>query len=336
MNQNHQEGANIMNEIYNIKRVHKVSLAIIAVLVVLIVTQTLIAHGSDGYETAIHGLIIIGLAVINFFLPINKYVKGFIFTLIPTFVVVSLFYLEGFTLDKHYILMAVSAMAALYFNKKLLVSYSLVVNISMIAAYIFRPENTLGLGQDSSVFISVIIMLNGALTCLFFLTKWGRELLDGTNREKNQANKLLEELNASLTTIENSTRVLDSSVATFKTHIKDMSEGSYTLTASAQEMAKAVQEEAVSVNEVNSAMGSILNIVHDSNDTFKNISDNSLLMLDQVDTGYDRVNMINNQINIITHAIGASVTTVTDLNSKYEKSIPCLRVFLKYQIRQIC
>lgn len=67
MNQNHQEGANIMNEIYNIKRVHKVSLAIIAVLVVLIVTQTLIAHGSDGYETAIHGLIIIGLAVINFF-----------------------------------------------------------------------------------------------------------------------------------------------------------------------------------------------------------------------------------------------------------------------------
>jgi methyl-accepting chemotaxis protein len=189
----------------------------------------------------------------------------------------------------------------------------------MIAAYIFRPENTLGLGQDSSVFISVIIMLNGALTCLFFLTKWGRELLDGTNREKNQANKLLEELNASLTTIENSTRVLDSSVATFKTHIKDMSEGSYTLTASAQEMAKAVQEEAVSVNEVNSAMGSILNIVHDSNDTFKNISDNSLLMLDQVDTGYDRVNMINNQINIITHAIGASVTTVTDLIANMEK-----------------
>ena len=50
-----------------------------------------------------------------------------------------------------------------------------------------------------------------------------------------------------------------------------MSEGSYTHTASAQEMAKAVQEEAVSVNEVNSAMGSILNIVHDSNDTFKYI-----------------------------------------------------------------
>ena len=42
-------------------------------------------------------------------------------------------------------------------------------------------------------------------------------------------------------------------------------------------------------------------------------------MLDQVDTGYDRVNMINNQINIITHAIGASVTTVTDLIANMEK-----------------
>ena len=36
--------------------------------------------------------------------------------------------------------------------------------------------------------------------------------------------------------------------------------------------------------------------------------------------------MINNQINIITHAIGASVTTVTDSIANMEKSIPCLRV----------
>ena len=34
-----------MNEIYNIKRVHKVSLAIIAVTSSTNVTQTLIAHG---------------------------------------------------------------------------------------------------------------------------------------------------------------------------------------------------------------------------------------------------------------------------------------------------
>ena len=54
----------------------------------------------------------------------------------------------------------------------------------MIAAYIFRPENTLGLGQDSSVFISVIIMLNGALTCLSS-HKVGQRTLDGTNHEKS-------------------------------------------------------------------------------------------------------------------------------------------------------
>lgn len=308
-----------MNETYNIKRVHKVSLAVIVSLAILIAVQSVISSGSDGYETLIQALIIIVLAVINFFLPINKYAKGFIFTLIPVLVVSGLFYLEAFTLDKHYIITATSAIAALYFNKKLLMGYSATINAAMILAYTLRPENTIGVGQDLSVFISIMLIFNGSLITLFFLTKWGRELLDDANREKEQTNKLLDDLNNSLATIEKSATVLDSSVVSLKTNVNDMSEGSYTLTASAQEMAKAVQDEAVSVNEVNNAMGSVLNIVHESNNTFKNISDNSQLMLEQVDTGYDRVNMINNQINIITHAIGASVQTVTDLIVNMDK-----------------
>ncbi len=308
-----------MNETYNIKRVHKVSLAVIVSLAILIAVQSVISSGSDGYETLIQALIIIVLAVINFFLPINKYAKGFIFTLIPVLVVSGLFYLEAFTLDKHYIITATSAIAALYFNKKLLMGYSATINAAMILAYTLRPENTIGVGQDLSVFISIMLIFNGSLIALFFLTKWGRELLDDANREKEQTNKLLDDLNNSLATIEKSATVLDSSVVSLKTNVNDMSEGSYTLTASAQEMAKAVQDEAVSVNEVNNAMGSVLNIVHESNNTFKNISDNSQLMLEQVDTGYDRVNMINNQINIITHAIGASVQTVTDLIVNMDK-----------------
>ena len=308
-----------MNETYNIKRVHKVSLAVIVSLAILIAVQSVISSGSDGYETLIQALIIIVLAVINFFLPINKYAKGFIFTLIPVLVVSGLFYLEAFTLDKHYIITATSAIAALYFNKKLLMGYSATINAAMILAYTLRPENTIGVGQDLSVFISIMLIFNGSLIALFFLTKWGRELLDDANREKEQTNKLLDDLNNSLATIEKSATVLDSSVVSLKTNVNDISEGSYTLTASAQEMAKAVQDEAVSVNEVNNAMGSVLNIVHESNNTFKNISDNSQLMLEQVDTGYDRVNMINNQINIITHAIGASVQTVTDLIVNMDK-----------------
>lgn len=308
-----------MNETYNIKRVHKVSLAVIVSLAILIAVQSVISSGSDGYETLIQALIIIVLAVINFFLPINKYAKGFIFTLIPVLVVSGLFYLEAFTLDKHYIITATSAIAALYFNKKLLMGYSATINAAMILAYTLRPENTIGVGQDLSVFISIMLIFNGSLITLFFLTKWGRELLDDANREKEQTDKLLDDLNNSLATIEKSATVLDSSVVSIKTNVNEMSEGSYTLTASAQEMAKAVQDEAVSVNEVNNAMGSVLNIVHESNNTFKNISDNSQLMLEQVDTGYDRVNMINNQINIITHAIGASVQTVTDLIVNMDK-----------------
>lgn len=88
---------------------------------------------------------------------------------------------------------------------------------------------------------------------------------------------------------------------------------------SVQEMAKAIQEEASSIYHINDSMQVTLNNVHKSNEAFKAISENSALMMEQVKAGYERINELNRQMNIISQAIGAGTNTVSDLKANMEK-----------------
>ena len=189
----------------------------------------------------------------------------------------------------------------------------------MIGAFIVKPENVTGQESGLTDFITSIVLYTGAMTMLYFLTRWGRQLLDEANIKRKQADNLLESLNNTLKNIEEGTNILDSNIKAFTENISVISEGSRTITASMQEMAKAIQEEAVSVYQVNDSMHSTLGLVHESNNTFKTISENSNLMIDQVNTGYERINELNEQMDIISHAISAGVTTVSELKISMEK-----------------
>lgn len=99
---------------YDTRKVHRVNLAIISVLAILICGPMIL---SKGIVFLFIGLGVIGLAVGNYFLPIPTYVKGFIFGMIPSSVVFTLFLLDTFSLNKHYILLCTIAIIALYLKK---------------------------------------------------------------------------------------------------------------------------------------------------------------------------------------------------------------------------
>ena len=309
-----------MNENYNIRRVNKVSMITIIIVSLLVILPDLLANGfKEGLDTILRGFVVVVLAVVNYILPTNKYVKGFIFALIPGIMASVLFIVGPFSLSNHYLIVAATTIAALYFNRKLLIYFSLSMNALIIGSYIIVPENVTGQEYALHSFITSVILYNGAIVLLYFLTKCGRQLLDEANAERKQADSLLESLNNTMKDIEEGTNTLDSNIKAFTENIDLISEGSETITVSMQEMAKAIQEEAVSVNQVSSSMNSTLSIVHESNETFRTISENSNLMINQVYTGYQRISELNEQIEIISRAISAGVTTVSELKVGMEK-----------------
>lgn len=309
-----------MNEYFNIKRVNKTNLLIIITVTAVLVLHEIFAYGfTAGITIAVIGLAVITVCIINYFLPINKYLKGLIFTLVPAVAAVLLIIYDSFSVSYHYIILTSSAMAALYFNKNLLIYFTVIMNVLLSAAYILKPENFLGQGYAINVFSKSLVIYNGAMIMLYFLTKWGRQLLNDSNNKTEQTKKLLDNLKNTLESVEDGTVVLDSGISNITDNIREIGEGSKTITQSMQEMAQAIQQEAYSINRISDSMHATLNIVHEANETFRIISENSDFMMEMVNTGYEIINELHKQMDIISHAIGTAVETVSDLKNNIEK-----------------
>ena len=186
---------NVTSQGYDMRRVDKVNLAIIWVLIAIIVEQAFLKSTDRGFTVLPQALIVGAVATTIFFLPIPRFAKSLLFGLVPALAICAVTYLGQFSLDRHYMLCITTAIIALYFNRKLLIVYGAILNTVIIAMYILVPEKLLGDQASIPYFLSIFFMLNGQVIVLFFLTKWGSEILaKAVSNEKAQA-----ELNNKLT-----------------------------------------------------------------------------------------------------------------------------------------
>ncbi|MBP7176538.1 MAG: chemotaxis protein [Thermoclostridium sp.] len=262
---------------------------------------------------------VLALIIINYFLPINRYIKGLLFALLPGAVIIALFILDSYALNKHYIILATVTMAALYFRKELLTTYGIVMNALYILAYIISPEKLLGQENGLADFIAILIPFNGSVTLLYFLTNWGRTLVDEANRKEIRTNELNTELNRTITHIEENTYILDNNITQFNKNIKDISEASKSITSSMHEMATAIQHESANVNQFNEVVNATVQIVQESRTISDDIAEKSKNIIGQVELGTDKINKLNHQMGIINNAIGTGVMTVSELNENMQK-----------------
>lgn len=119
----------MQQDTYNIKRVHKISVFMTCLIIILMVINATIVGGIDeGIKRAIQASPCIILAIINYFLPINDYLKGLIFGIVPPLTMCLLLILAGFELNRHYIIWCTIALMALYFKKEITIAHGIVVN----------------------------------------------------------------------------------------------------------------------------------------------------------------------------------------------------------------
>ncbi|SHI67066.1 hypothetical protein [Lutispora thermophila] len=173
------------------KKVHKVNLFLTFFLITLILTPLIYLRGFLASKTYImFGLVVAALAILNFFIPISDKVKGLLFALLPATAISSLFIIDNFALNKHYILFFTTIMIALYFNKQLIMIFGAFINIYIFALYFLRPTNFLGAEHNIPLFLTVYSVICGTLAALYFLSDAGNKLiLNATS--KNRRHKSL-------------------------------------------------------------------------------------------------------------------------------------------------
>lgn len=304
----------MQQDTYNTKRVHKVNLFILIAIAFLLVIPVVIAEGiDDSVGIIIAGVAVIIISIINYFLPIPTYIKGFIFGLLPNLVVVALLIVDGYALNKHYLIFLTVAMIAMYFKKELILLFGVVVNVSIIALFIISPADLLGIDNNLKGFITVIAIIDGILVALYLLTKWGRNLVEESTKKEIEAKQLLDTLHNTFSTLEKSANTLDHTIGQFNKDISTIYASSEAMIDSVQQMATAIQDEAESVSIVNESMGSSLEKTNQTIQISQGIVEKSDQMNGEVQVGWEKIQQANTHIHTVNDTIGTTTVTVTEL-----------------------
>ncbi|MEO4055316.1 methyl-accepting chemotaxis protein [Solibacillus sp. CAU 1738] len=299
---------------YNVQRVHNLNLFLTTVLVFLIVTPLVLKDGLSGaliYIAA--GVSVLILSTINYFLPIPYKIKGIFFALLPATVIFVLFILDGYALNKHYILLFTIIMAALYFDKKILGVFGAIVMAYVIVVYVYNGTSFLGVGSSLPQFFSVYAVYVGVITSLYFVTDWGSKLIADAKQKELETEELLKQLASTLSTVEVGAVQLNEHVKDVDTNVQTMYTSSASVLDSVQHIATAINDEAKMVGQVNEVMHQSAIKMDETVIVSEEVAQQSEHMNKQMQNSWNKVNAVTIQMQTMERTISTTTETVDDL-----------------------
>jgi len=307
-------------DIYNTNRVHKVNIILTVILVFMICIPVIYARGVAGsLAILLAGLIVLVLSTVTYFLPINTYLKGFVISCLPALVITALIVVDGFALNKHYILLLSIAMVTLYFKRELIIALGVYLNIVFLALFFLKPENLLGENYNLQGFITVYFIMIGIVTLLSLLTRWGRKLIDDSYQKQLEAAELVEKLKFTFASMEEVSNQLDQHITKFNTDMGTIYHSSKDIIESVEQMAVGIQEEANSVNVINDSMVQSMAKMDESVAISQDVVVKSENVNRKVQEGWEKINQVTNYMDTVGSTISTTTLTVTDLQTSLEK-----------------
>lgn len=312
------------SQAYNLKRVHKVNMFATCGIVAFFILKSLIFSKGGWVSDLIYSMPLALVAVGIYFLPIKDLIKGQLFAGIPALAMFALFLVDGVGLEKHYILFISIAMITLYFEAKRILIHGVLIDACYIIWYIMFPDKIM-FSSSLNAFLSAMIMMNGVMIFLFFLTKWGKELVNKTVEKQAENDQMMTALSATIGHIDESVIVLNDSMNTMFDNAKATQDSSNQVSIAMQEIAVGVQEQAESVTDINMQVTNISEDVNEAHNISNNITSTNEKMMDEVTSGEAQIKVMKDQMVIIDDAIEAAIVTVNDL----EKSMSNIQNFLE-------
>lgn len=307
-------------DFYDTNRVHKVNIIITIILILLICIPIVYARGfGDTVPILGAGIAVIIISCATYFFPINTYLKGFIISALPALVTISLFVVDRFALNKHYIILLSVAMVALYFKKELILSLGITLDVIFLLFFLLVPEKFLGVDANVKGFITVFFVLNAVIILLYLLTKWGRQLIEESYQKELQSKKLVEKLTSTFQTMEEISNQLDEHITNFYSKIGTLYDSSKDIVKSVEQMASGIQEEAESVNIINDSMAQSLETMNHTVNVTEKVVNQSEMMNEKVQEGWNKITQVTDYMDTVGATISNTNFTVSDLYSSLER-----------------
>lgn len=311
------------------KKAHKVSIIISGLITIFLAIRAVCDAGiTEGITNLILGFVVVGTLVGVYFIPwINDYIKALLFTVFPCFVLLSIMVFdEGYALDTHYSIYITMFMIGLYFNSKLVVSYGAIYNLLWIVFYCINPEALLGAKHDIGTFIQILITADACLLFMYFITKWGNELIKAAREGEEKVEALLENRQQTIKEIYTTSEVVDQNVSVLNESILSTLEASTHINNAIGEIAAGAQSQADSISEINEGMKHTESKMNYTKDISDNILNHAEDMSHKVTLGTQKMSDMTKQMDIVKTTVDISTKTIKELEERMQNITQILTV----------
>jgi len=313
------EGDGIMSFSNDMKRIHLINTAVILVLIGLIVTPLVIDYGFAGAKFELGAGVVIGLLVFGlYFLPINNLVKGALFALIPAIVIVALFALDGYSINRHYLFIATVIVSAMYFDKRIIALFGAFLFPSVIGLYLYDSQKFLGPSDSLSNFVTVSAIYFGVLFLLYLITSWGNQLLKNAGDKVTEVEAMMSQLKESSNAMESSALELDTHAKDVNHNIATINESSEMITSVVDQMVTAIAEESQKVSEVVEVMNESSISMKETVTISEQLIAKSDAMKEELEENTTSVMEVTNHMKTMSMAMESTTTTVDDLEDSLQ------------------
>ena len=168
-------------------------------------------------------------------------------------------------------------------------------------------------------FILNLISLTFTSLFLFFITKWGSELIETASEKEMKASTILNELENTMKLVNKDTELLDSDISNCYSNLQIVHEISDSIGITVQEITDGVANQTESITKISGMMNEATNKISEVNSLSKQLTDVSKTANNVVSEGYKRINQMDEQMETINEVSIKSFVTVQELSKNMDE-----------------
>jgi methyl-accepting chemotaxis protein len=306
---------------YNYENVNRINFIGISILILVsVISSFLIGGTSHGINSLITNGIVEIVIIIVYKLKINHDIKALIYggivllgTLVATYMDITINFSAFITFYASIIIVS------MYFKKELILIHGIMLNIGWIALYIIAPSKLFGSNSGIVMCISAFIITDGIIAFIYFLTKWGNELIKAANERQNQSEMLLTKISDSVKVVTQSTDELNNYIDTFNSNLEISKRSGEEITSAVNQTTSGITDESQSIIDITAKMQNALKSIEETLNFSNEISRIEEKINDAVSHGSSLVGDMDKDIAKVKQAVGTAYTTVTKLQMSIQK-----------------
>lgn len=301
----------------DIKKVHATVSLVVLMIVIGMSIQRMITKGVEGIPfTAVALVITIGLLLFVNLYPKADTLKKYLIAYAVMGLIILLFWVNGYYLQYHYLIMANIAIVVLYADRTFFLTFAISNIFVYLMMSIFATERLWGESIHINLVISNFITLIVISIILYLLTKWGKDNLDEAYKKEVEATETSNELKQILLELEQSIDIIDHSVNQTTNNVVDITDSNKHILDSVNQMNEDTSVQADHINQLNAHLNQSQSSIHEIKQNSDQVIQNSEETKQQLALGLHRIKDVKEMIYTINRSTDESVECVDSLNEK--------------------